>query len=232
MQARLGALQEQLASARSAPAEQTIVALQTSRPATWMGYVEKNRRLATAWARWEAQWHEDKRMRHAAVLRRRQNPALALVSGAGRWRDVRLKSSRMAWSRGALRQQQLWSKLRAVASAQRKRRGFRALVLGEWLKEARRSRLVKTAAEAKEAARLFQEAREAEAAAKRKDAAAEAEAKRQRRGRGIDARLSDARMADLDEVSKRLRKRLQFLAAQRDKRGRGRWRRRRHAGVA
>jgi hypothetical protein len=86
--------------------------------------------------------------------------------------------------------------------------------------------LVKTAAEAKEAARLFQEAREAEAAAKRKDAAAEAEAKRQRRGRGIDARLSDARMADLDEVSKRLRQRLQFLAAQRDKRGRGRWRRR------
>ena len=243
MQARLGALQEQLASARSAPAKQTIVALQTSRPATWMGYVEKNRRLvraarvslrlqhrrlATAWAMWEAQWHEDKRMRHAAVLRRRQNPALALVSGAGRWRDVRLKSSRMAWSRGALRQQQpgLWWKLRAVASAQRKRRGFRALVLGEWLKEARRSRLVKTAAEAKEAARLFQEAREAEAAAKRKDAAAEAEAKRQRRGRGIDARLSDARMADLDEVSKRLRKRLEFLAAQRDKRGRGRWRRR------
>ena len=101
-------------------------------------------------------------MRHAAVLRRRQNPALALVSGAGRWRDVRLKSSRMAWSRGALRQQQpgLWWKLRAVASAQRKRRGFRALVLGEWLKEARRSRLVKTAAEAKEAARLFQEARD------------------------------------------------------------------------
>ena len=49
---------------------------------------------------------------------------------------------------------------------------------------------------------------------------------RQRRGRGIDARLSDARMADLDEVSKRLRKRLQFLAAQRDKRGRGRWRHR------
>ncbi len=67
---------------------------------------------------------------------------------------------------------------------------------------------------------------EAEAAAKCKDAAAEAEAKRQRRGRGIDARLCDARMADLDEVSKRLRKRLQFLAAQRDKRGRGRWRRR------
>lgn len=204
MQARLGALQEQLASARSAPAKQTIVALQTSRPATWMGYVEKNRRLvraarvllrlqhrrlATAWAMWEAQWHEEKRIRHAAVLRRRQNPALALVSGAGRWRDVRLKSSRMAWSRGALRQQQpgLWWKLRAVASAQRKRRGFRALVLGEWLKEARRSRLVKTAAEAKEAARLFQEAREAEAAAKRKDAAAEAEAKRQRRGRGISA---------------------------------------------
>jgi len=77
MQARLGALQEQLASARSAPAKQTIVALQTSRPATWMGYVEKNRRLvraarvllrlqhrrlATAWARWEAQWHEDKRI--------------------------------------------------------------------------------------------------------------------------------------------------------------------------
>jgi hypothetical protein len=69
-----------------------------------MGYVEKNRRLvraarvllrlqhrrlATAWARWETQWHEEKRMRHAAVLRRRQNPALALVSGAGRWRDVR-----------------------------------------------------------------------------------------------------------------------------------------------
>ena len=115
MQARLGALQEQLASARSAPAKQTIVALQTSRPATWMGYVEKNRRLvraarvllrlqhrrlATAWAMWEAQWHEEKRIRHAAVLRRRQNPALALVSGAGRWRDVRLKSSRMAWSRG------------------------------------------------------------------------------------------------------------------------------------
>ena len=55
---------------------------------------------------------------------------------------------------------------------------------------------------------------------------ADAEAKRRRRGRGFDERLSDARMADLDEVSKRLRKRLQFLAAQRDKRGRGRWRRR------
>ena len=39
-------------------------------------------------------------MRHASMLRLRQNPALALVSGAGRWRDVRLKSSRMAWSRG------------------------------------------------------------------------------------------------------------------------------------
>jgi hypothetical protein len=55
---------------------------------------------------------------------------------------------------------------------------------------------------------------------------ADAEAKRRRRGRGFDERLSDARMADLDEVSKRLRKRLEFLAAQRDKRGRGRWRRR------
>jgi hypothetical protein len=33
-------------------------------------------------------------------------------------------------------------------------------------------------------------------------------------------------MADLDEVSKRLRQRLEFLAAQRDKQGRGRWRRR------
>ena len=55
---------------------------------------------------------------------------------------------------------------------------------------------------------------------------ADAEANRRRRGRGFDERLSDARMADLDEVSKRLRKRLEFLAAQRDKRGRGRWRRR------
>ena len=51
MQARFGALQEQLASARSAPAKQTIVALQTSSPATWMGYVEKNRRLVRAAAR-------------------------------------------------------------------------------------------------------------------------------------------------------------------------------------
>ena len=56
--------------------------------------------------------------------------------------------------------------------------------------------------------------------------AAEAEAKRRRRGRGIDVRLSDARLADLDEVCKRLRKLLQSLAAQRGKRGRGRWRRR------
>ena len=55
---------------------------------------------------------------------------------------------------------------------------------------------------------------------------ADAEAKRRRRGRSFDTRLSDARMADLDEVSKRLRQRLEFLAAQRDKRGRGRWRRR------
>ena len=56
--------------------------------------------------------------------------------------------------------------------------------------------------------------------------AAEAEAKRRRRSRGIDVRLSDARLADLDEVCKRLRKLLQSLAAQRGKRGRGRWRRR------
>jgi hypothetical protein len=79
-----------------------------------------------------------------------------------------------------------------------------------------------------QAERLFQEeeAREAEDAAKRKEAAAEAEAKRQRRGRGIDVRLSDARLAELDEVSKRLRKWLQLLAAQRGPRGRGHWRRR------
>jgi hypothetical protein len=56
--------------------------------------------------------------------------------------------------------------------------------------------------------------------------AAEAEAKRRRRSRGIDVRLSDARLADLDEVCKRLRKLLQSLVAQRGKRGRGRWRRR------
>ena len=54
---------------------------------------------------------------------------------------------------------------------------------------------------------------------------ADAEAKH-RRGRGFDERLSDARMAELDEVSERLRQRLEFLGAQRDKRGRGRWRRR------
>jgi len=56
--------------------------------------------------------------------------------------------------------------------------------------------------------------------------AAETEAKRRRRGRGIDVRLSDARLADLDEVGKRLRKLLLSLAAQRAKRGSGRWRRR------
>ena len=55
---------------------------------------------------------------------------------------------------------------------------------------------------------------------------ADAEAKHRRRGRGFDERLSDARMAELDEVSERLRQRLEFLATQRCKRGRGRWRRR------
>ena len=53
----------------------------------------------------------------------------------------------------------------------------------------------------------------AEDAANRKHAA-DAEAKRRRRGRSIDVRLSDARMAELDEVSKRLRKLLQLLAPQ------------------
>jgi ubiquitin len=57
--------------------------------------------------------------------------------------------------------------------------------------------------------------------AKRKQDA-DAEAKRRRRGRGIDVRLSDAQLAELEEVCKRLRKLLQSLAAQRDrKRGRG-----------
>jgi hypothetical protein len=47
----------------------------------------------------------------------------------------------------------------------------------------------------------------------------DAEDKRRRRGRGIDVTLSDARMADLDEVSKRLRELLQRLTTQRGKRG-------------
>ena len=54
---------------------------------------------------------------------------------------------------------------------------------------------------------------------------ADAEAKRRRRGRGIDVTLSDARMADLDEVSKRLRELLQRLTTQRGKRGSVHWRR-------
>ncbi len=48
----------------------------------------------------------------------------------------------------------------------------------------------------------------------------------QRRSRGIDVRLSDARLAELDEVSNRLRKLLQLQAAQRGPRGRGHWSRR------
>jgi hypothetical protein len=65
----------------------------------------------------------------------------------------------------------------------------------------------------------------AEDAANRKQAA-DAEAKRRRRGLGIDVHLSDARMAELDELSKRLRKLLQRLTAQRWPHGRGHWRRR------
>jgi hypothetical protein len=55
---------------------------------------------------------------------------------------------------------------------------------------------------------------------------ADAEAKRRRRGRRIDVTLSDARMAELDEVSKCLRELLQRLTTQRGKRGRVHWRRR------
>ena len=47
----------------------------------------------------------------------------------------------------------------------------------------------------------------------------DAEDKRRRRGRGIDVTLSDARMADLDEVSKRLRELLQRLTTQRGSAG-------------
>jgi hypothetical protein len=54
---------------------------------------------------------------------------------------------------------------------------------------------------------------EAEDTAKRKQAA-DAEAKSRRLGRGIHVRLSDACVAELDEVSKRLRKLLQRLTAQ------------------
>ena len=61
--------------------------------------------------------------------------------------------------------------------------------------------------------------------AKRKQDA-DAEAKRRPRGRGLDVTLSDARMAELDEVSKRLRELLQRLTTQRGKRGRVHWRRR------
>jgi hypothetical protein len=54
----------------------------------------------------------------------------------------------------------------------------------------------------------------------------ETKAKHRRRGRGIDVRLSDAWLADLNEVCKLLSKLLQSLVALRDKRGRGRRRRR------
>jgi hypothetical protein len=62
--------------------------------------------------------------------------------------------------------------------------------------------------------------------------AADAEAKRRRRGLGIDVHLSDARMAELDELSKRLRKLLQRLTAQRWPHGRGHWRRRNRSPAA
>ena len=98
-------------------------------------------------------------MRHAAeaVLQRRQNMRLALVFSAGKWN---LGEAYARWSgeeqtaekrklRAVAHQVLSKRKLGAVASGQQERwtRGFQALVLGEWLKEARRSRFVKTAAE-------------------------------------------------------------------------------------
>ena len=158
-------------------------------------------------------------MRDAAAAKK----AASAVQGAAQKAEAAAKKAAAeAAANGAAAQQKNKDEEAAVKKAATRRAYWQRKMQSRKQRRSRASE--ESAAETRPCWIPDEQDAEAEEAKRRQDAEAE-EAKRRRRGRGIDVRLSDARLADLDEVCKRLRKLLQSLAAQRGKRGRGRWRR-------